>query len=205
MSRNGPDGMAGGFDERSVRSGLLSAVLGAVLGAVTGSAVRATATRSPPPLAAGSLSRGKLPAMRVPALLAALAFVLIALLHAYWALGGVWPGRDRESLARTVVGGPAGMPFPSSAATWGVVAVLLVGAAVALGAAGVVALPLPQPALRAAALLGAGVLLARGLEGYVDVRLRPETVGSPFVPLNVRLYSPLCLALAVLVALSALT
>jgi len=49
--------------------------------------------------------------------LAALAFVLIALLHAYWALGGDWPGRDRESLARTVVGGPAGMPFPGATAT----------------------------------------------------------------------------------------
>ncbi len=145
-----------------------------------------------------------LPVMRIPALLAALSFLLIALLHAYWALGGVWPGRDRESLARTVVGGPQGMAYPSSGATWVVVVVLLGGAATVLGAAGVAALPIPHRAVRAAALLGAAVLLVRGLEGYVDARLRPATAGSPFVRLNVLLYSPLCLALAVLVALSAM-
>jgi hypothetical protein len=36
--------------------------------------------------------------------LAALLFLGIAALHAYWALGGLWPGHDADSLFRTVVG-----------------------------------------------------------------------------------------------------
>ncbi len=135
--------------------------------------------------------------------LAAAAFLAIAALHAYWALGGFWPGRDAESLARLVVGGPPGMRFPGRVATWAVVAVLAGGAAVVLAAAGVMAVPAPPALVRGAALLGAAVLLIRGLEGLVDVRLRPDTVGSPFARLNVILYSPLCLLLALLTALGA--
>lgn len=142
------------------------------------------------------------PPATAAASLAALAFAAIAALHAYWAAGGFWPGRDAESLARIVVGGGPGMRFPGAAATWAVVAVLAVAAAIVLGAAGVVALPVPAWVVRGAAVVAALVLLARGLEGFVDVRVRPETAGSPFERLNVRLYSPLCLVLSVLTALS---
>lgn len=135
--------------------------------------------------------------------LAAFVFAGIAALHAYWALGGFWPGRDADSLARTVVGGPPGMAFPGRLATWAVVAVLVTGATAVLAAGGMVALPVPRSVLRGAVLLGAGVLVLRGLEGFVDVRLRPETAGSPFERLNVRVYSPLCLVLALLTAISA--
>lgn len=133
---------------------------------------------------------------------AAAAFLAIAALHAYWALGGCWPGRDPEGLARAVVGGPPGMRFPGRAATWAVVAVLLVAAAVALAVAGVVALPVPATLVRAAALGGVAVLALRGLVGFADTRLRPHTVGSRFATLNVRLYSPLCLLLAALLGLA---
>lgn len=135
---------------------------------------------------------------------AATLFLLIAALHAYWALGGIWPGKDRESLARTVVGGAPGMVFPGQAATWAVVAVLVVGAMTVLAVSRVVAIVLPAWVMRSAALVGAGVLFARGVEGFFDVRLRPDTAGSPFARLNVALYSPLCLVLAGLVALAAL-
>ncbi len=130
--------------------------------------------------------------------LAAAAFAAIAVLHAYWALGGCWPGHDPHSLARTVVGGPPGMAFPTPAMTWAVVAILGAGAIVVLAAAGLVALPLPAGWPRAAAWLGAAVLLVRGVEGFVDVRVRPDTAGSPFVRLNRWVYSPLCLVLALL-------
>jgi hypothetical protein len=46
------------------------------------------------------------------------------------------------------------------------------------------------------------VLVLRGLEGFVDVRLRPATVGSPFARLNVLIYSPLCLVLALLLGVA---
>jgi hypothetical protein len=129
---------------------------------------------------------------------AAAAFLAIAGLHAYWALGGFWPGRDADSLARTVVGGRPGMRGPGPAATWAVVIVLLGAAVTALAAGGLVALPIPGAWVHGAARLGALVLLLRGLEGFVDARLRPDTVGSPFARLNVVLYSPLCLALSLL-------
>jgi hypothetical protein len=147
----------------------------------------------------------------VPGMLAPLAagiaatlFAAIALLHAYWAVGGLWPGHDRDSLARAVVGGPPGMAFPGAAATWAVVLVLAAAAVVVLAAAGLLTVPAVPPAwARGAAWLGAAVLLGRGLAGFVDTRLRPETVGSPFARLNVVIYSPLCLALAALTFLSA--
>ncbi len=129
---------------------------------------------------------------------AAAAFLAIAALHGYWALGGFWPGRDADTLARTVVGGRPGMRGPGPGATWAVVAVLLSAAVTALAAGGLVTLPVPRAWVRGAAHLGALVLLVRGLEGFVDLRLRPHTAGSPFARLNVVLYSPLCLALSLL-------
>ncbi len=137
------------------------------------------------------------------ATLAAATFVAIAALHGYWAMGGFWPGHDPESLARTVVGGQPGMRFPGPSACWAVAAVLVAGAVVVLAAGGVLALPVPAPIARGAAGVGALALLLRGLEGFVDERLRPDTAGSPFARLNVRLYSPLCLALAIATAVAA--
>ncbi len=137
------------------------------------------------------------------AALAAVLFLGTAALHAYWALGGCWPGRDPESLARIVVGGPPGMGFPGPGATWSVVVVLVGAAVTALAAAGVVQLSAPFGLVRGAALLGAAVLVLRGLEGFVDTRFRPDTVGSPFERLNVRVYSPLCLVLALLLGTAA--
>ncbi len=129
-------------------------------------------------------------------ILAAAIFTLIAAIHAYWALGGLWPGHDPDSLARIVVGGQPGMRMPGVVATWTVVGVLTGAALTVLGASGIIVLPMTQSLLRLAAYAGAGVLLLRGLEGFVDTRIRPTTVGSPFARLNVRFYSPLCLMLA---------
>jgi hypothetical protein len=56
--------------------------------------------------------------------------------------------------------------------------------------------------LRTAALIGAAVLLIRGLQGFVDTRMRPDTAGGPFARLNVWVYSPLCLVLSVCTALA---
>lgn len=130
------------------------------------------------------------------AILAATTYLVLAGLHAYWACGGLWPGTDRDSLNRLVVGGPQGMRGPGPIATWVVVAVLVGAASTVLGGAGVVESPIPRAWLRSAALAGAVVLLLRGLGGFFDTALRPATRGSPFARLNVRLYSPLCLILA---------
>lgn len=81
-------------------------------------------------------------------------------------------------------------------ATWIVAAILAGAALIVLAGAGLLPSPVPRGLLRSAGLIGAGLLVLRGLEGFVDTRLRPETVGGEFARLNVRLYSPLCLVLA---------
>jgi hypothetical protein len=137
------------------------------------------------------------------AAVAASAFVVLAALHGYWALGGLWPGRDSASLARTVVGSPPGSAAPGPGPCWLVAVLLLGAAATVLGAAGLLPLPVPAAAVRWAALLGAAVLLVRGLEGFADRWIRPASAGSPFARLNVLLYSPLCLLLSLLTFLAA--
>ena len=136
------------------------------------------------------------------AIVAAAAFIVIAGVHAYWASGGLWPGTDADSLHRTVVGGAPGRYAPGPMTTWMVAAMLLAAALTVLGGAGLLPLPVPRPWLRTLALVGAAVLLLRGLLGFVDTRMRPETAGGPFARLNVWFYSPLCLVLALCTALA---
>jgi hypothetical protein len=125
---------------------------------------------------------------------AAVLFVL-ALLHVYWAVGGKWPGRDSEELARLVVGGPIGLRMPSAGACLAVALLLVAAAAFVLAAQGILALPLPLALARVATFGVAGVLTARGLAGFFETRLRPVIAGTPYARLNVIAYSPLALAL----------
>ena len=127
---------------------------------------------------------------------------VLALLHVSWAAGGRWPGHDEESLARTVVGGPPGMRMPGPAACLAVAAALGVAALALLHCGGWVGPWLPAAWARGLALFSGGVLALRGGVGFLDARLRPATVGTPFARLNVRLYSPLALGLGA-VALAA--
>lgn len=138
----------------------------------------------------------------IPTIVAAVIFVVLAGVHAYWAVGGLWPGTDTDSLHRTVVGGAPGRYAPGPTATWMVAAILLTAALTVLGGAGLLPVPVPRPWLRTSALVGAALLLLRGLQGFVDTRMRPGTAGGPFARLNVWLYSPLCLLLAVCTALA---
>ncbi len=136
------------------------------------------------------------------AILTAGSLVAISGLHVYWCLGGVFPAKKREDLGPTVVGGPRGMKMPSAPITVLVAGLFLGAGIVPLVASGVVPFAAPAALVKVATLGMAGVFLARGLYGYVDRKLRPETVGTPFEMLNRRVYSPLCLALAVLTVAS---
>ncbi len=128
---------------------------------------------------------------------------LIAALHAYWGLGGVWPGTDGRSCARAIAGFRGIEEMPSTAASFAVWAALIAAALVVLALGGVFASPVERQALAGAALFIALVFLGRGIAGFTPAwrRLTPE---QPFARLDVRLYSPLCVCLGTGIAVLAL-
>jgi len=120
---------------------------------------------------------------------------VIALVHAYWAFGGSWPASERAELPRTVVGTEdSGMP--PQGITLVVACLIAVAACVPL--IWVRLLPSPVPSsLVALALWGLVLIfLSRGLITYTGFAARYSTV-EPFVGLNRRYYSPLCLILGI--------
>jgi hypothetical protein len=121
-----------------------------------------------------------------------------AALHATWALGGNWPGVDRTDLARKVVGT---VTFPSDAATWVVVGLLI--AAATLAVAGQTRPT--ESRLSSLITTGLGIVAAalglRAILGFATstVRLLADQ-RAPFVPRDLLIYSPLCAVLAVATA-----
>ncbi len=130
----------------------------------------------------------------VIALLLAGVVGLIALLHLYWTLGGLWPGHDEQSLAQTVVGSHGIREMPP---VWMRLAVTLALGAAALWPlmwAAIVPYGLPQTLIVLGMWVLAGVFLARGIAGFLPV-FGPARVQEPFLTLNRRVYSPLCLVI----------
>ncbi len=135
---------------------------------------------------------------------AALVGVLVALaaVHAYWGLGGRWPGHDDASLVERVVGRTEGMRAPSPAACSAVAAALLAAAVLVWLHSGRWFTGWAA-AVTAAGYCGAAlVFLLRGLAGFVPAAFR-YAEGTPFHRLNRVFYSPLCLAIAAAFAASA--
>ena len=126
-----------------------------------------------------------------------LVVVLLALagLHAYWGLGGYWPGVDGPSLSERVVGARGGPPGCFASAL--VALALLAAAGVVVSAHGPIAAGLQSWI----AYGGYGCLILvfglRGLATYLTPVFR-YAEGTPFYDLNRRYYSPLCLILAAL-------
>jgi hypothetical protein len=128
------------------------------------------------------------------ALVLSVAMLLVAAVHAYWGVGGVWPGSDERTLARMVVGSKGIERMPAPSACFAVAATLLGAAFLPLMAVGI--LPGPWPAMvTTLGLAGCGLALAgRGVMSFVPFfrRFGPE---EPFATLDRRLYGPLCLGL----------
>ena len=119
-----------------------------------------------------------------------LALVAIAVLHAYWGLGGAWPERNEADLARAVVGdGRTRMPPPWSC--FGVALLLLI---VAAWPWAMLAEPHSQPVL-VVGIVSAAIFFIRGMAGY-SPRWRARFTAEPFATRDVQLYSPLCMILA---------
>lgn len=129
-------------------------------------------------------------------LAAVLAVVLsvLAALHAYWGFGGVWPGHDPASCARTIAGFRGITEMPGPRASFAVTGALALVALFALAQSGTVTQPFPPVLVTLGTLGAAMVFLGRGVAGFTPAwrRLTPE---QPFATLDVRYYSPLCLAI----------
>ncbi len=121
-----------------------------------------------------------------------------AVVHAAWARGSSWPCETDDKLADLVVGK---RPMPPPAASAGV-AVALGGAAVAVIIAGTSDSNGPIVRLaRLGSLTAARTLRARGLGGLGMAIVGSSTTGAAaaeeFRRNDLRVYSPLCLALSV--------
>jgi hypothetical protein len=119
--------------------------------------------------------------------------VALAALHAWWGVGGHWPGHDERSLVAMVVGRTHSMPGPVSC--------MLVASAL-LAAAGIVALQghvisidfggLGQKLVQIGFWCVCAVFSLRGLAGFIPP-VFAYAQGTPFARLNRVFYSPLCL------------
>ncbi len=125
---------------------------------------------------------------------------LIATLHAYWGLGGHWPATDEQSLARTVVGAPDIKLMPSAMACFVVTILLGTMGVWPLVRTGLVAIPVPSWIMIISGVCLVAAFIGRGVAGYLPAwrRITPE---QPFARLDRLLYSPLCVALGLGIAL----
>ena len=128
-------------------------------------------------------------------LIAILLFVLltiIALVHAYWAFGGRWPGRDEESLVKTVVGTKGLTSMPPFWLTMIVVPLIFAAGYFPLVWVGLVPSLLPNILNWLAMIVLMVVFLGRGLFSYTSLATKME-FEEPFATLDRKYYAPLCL------------
>jgi hypothetical protein len=134
---------------------------------------------------------------RAAAAAASTGLLAIAGLHAAWGAGSAWPFPDRAALADAVIGAAEVPPPGACFAVSG-----------ALAAAGVLTAgwPARYPGLRRAGTCAVAAVLAGravlGLAGQTRL-VSPVSVSQRFTRLDRRVYSPLCLTLAAMSALSA--
>lgn len=129
--------------------------------------------------------------MRVASRATAVTLGGLASLHLAWAVGSSFPFSSRAELADAVVGARS---VPSPGACVGVAVSLLAASAVVAGPPG-----MPR-GLRRVGAAGAGLTLAGrgtlGLLGRTSL-VSPVSTSPRFRHLDRRVYSPLCLALAI--------
>ncbi|MFE6910026.1 DUF3995 domain-containing protein [Streptomyces erythrochromogenes] len=132
--------------------------------------------------------------VRAAAVVAAGGLAAAAALHAVW-IRSPWPLGSPAELAEVVVGTEQ-EALPSAAATAAVAGLLAAASGMVLAGAR------PDSALGRARLVRAGlwtvsaVLAARGLGGLVVSGLDLQQAPARYTEMDLRLYSPLCLALS---------
>jgi len=124
----------------------------------------------------------------------AITLTIVAVVHAAWAAGAVWPGTDEASLSKTVVGTPGATKMPPRSLTGVVAALIFLAALWPLFWRGLLPYPhiVPQTLVWLGMWVLALVFLGRGVAGYLPAMARTE---QPFARLNRFCFSPLCLLL----------
>ena len=120
--------------------------------------------------------------------------VAIAGLHAYWGLHGRWPAKDETTLSGLVIGKTPGGRMPPPIACFAVATAIMIGVGLVVTVSFGDTPGLSQRFIVAAYGVFAAVFVLRGLAGYIPA-LWAGSAGTPFVTLNTRYYSPLCLAI----------
>jgi len=131
----------------------------------------------------------------IAAIGAAALLLAAAAVHLWWAAGRVWPAPDAGTLARAVVG-PTQQAMPGAGPCAAVAALLVVAAAVMTVRAGLVGWPGPAWVVTLGTWAVVGVLLLRGGIGLVTSLAAGRA--ATYHRLDVAVYSPLCLAIALL-------
>ena len=128
---------------------------------------------------------------QILSLVIAVVLVLIGLVHLAWAFGSTFPYANEQALARAVVGRRGITRMPSPASCTFVSVCLFSAAAWALMLGHYMPVPVSNWLLAPGGLALAGVFLFRGIIGVMPAfeRALPE---QPFLTLNRRIYSPLC-------------
>ncbi|MEM9234803.1 MAG: DUF3995 domain-containing protein [Pseudomonadota bacterium] len=135
--------------------------------------------------------------MKVLSAALAVLLAVIAALHAYWGLGGLWPGATERELIDTVIGDPTFAAMPPLWMCFAVTGALLISAGIAVvsgrARGGLLRWGLIVLTLGIAAVFalrgGAGIAVALGI-----VEMSPP-LSEPFATLDAYFYSPLCLLL----------
>lgn len=127
-----------------------------------------------------------------------LVLVVLSVLHAWWGMGGLWPGRDERHLVGLVVGRTRSMRMPGFVASMLVAFALLASAVLVALRTHALTVDLGAPGLwlvRTGFWIACGVFALRGLAGFIP-SIFAYAAGTPFERLNRRFYSPLCLLIA---------
>jgi Protein of unknown function (DUF3995) len=115
----------------------------------------------------------------------------IGALHAAWGRGSTFPFASREELNDKVIGRQA---TPSPTSCYAIAGLLMAASALVAG------LPTPRSRVRrigvATVTAALGGRAALGFAGKTDI-VSPGSVSARFTKMDKRVYSPLCLALAI--------
>jgi hypothetical protein len=132
--------------------------------------------------------------MTAIALVLTIIVAAIAVLHAYWGAGGLWPGTSPADLSNIVVGRPRAKHMPAPRLTALIAAMIGGAAAWPLLLSPLVSQYIAAELAAAGSFALAAVFLLRGIAGFTPWMARRHSA-EPFASYNRKYYSPLCLAL----------